>query len=153
MSTPFIVKSLNQVVIKTRPVGVDGLEWGLEIDNDPNKPPTFVSLTDQMNDLTVNFDSSAQEFILTLSPRTAPPTEYAAHGYVETNTIQYDFEADSLGRTRVIVIEDLTAHLQVHNQSPVGQYVMTLFIQSITGSSTSFKHEFWHRIESTNAQA
>ena len=105
-----------------------------------------------MNDLTVNFDSSAQEFILTLSPRTAPPTEYAAHGHLVTDSMQYDFDADALNRTHVVIIEDINVYLQVHNQSPVGQYVMTLFIQSITGSSTSFKHEFWHRVENTNAQ-
>lgn len=152
MSNPRIVKSLNQVAITTRIIGGDGLQWGLEVKDENGAVVDFEVMSDLRKDLAVSYEPLSKNYIVTLVDRTSDPDEYHSHASLTTDSITYDFAEDQQNRTRVIIVEDITIHLQVHGQSPAGQYILTLFIQSVPNEPTKFKHEFWHHVFGQNAQ-
>ena len=158
MSTTHIVELLTDLAIFSRPASSgSGKEWVLEIMKfDPvkqTKVPSYELLSGQINDITVNHDSSTNDYVLTIEDRTAGPNSYGSHISKVSDSMQYDFSEDALKRPKVVIIEDTLIHMEAHGQDPIGQFVVTIKIEHVAGEGPdTFKHELWHSLAAQNSE-
>lgn len=152
MSTTHIVELLTDLAIFSRTASSgSGKEWVLELMKfDPvkqTKVPTYELLSGQMNDITIDYDSTNDEYVLTIEGRTAAPAAYGNHFSKVSDSMQYDFTEDALKRPKLVVVEDFIIHMEAHGQDPIGQFVVTMNMEHVTGEGPdTFKHELWHSL-------
>ena len=150
-TTTLVIKKLDDLSIYTQTASGGGIEWILKVvavDPSTQQPfDHFQVLSQQINALTVNYHSVNDEYLVTIVDQlSSPPNGAGVYLKATSNAIRYDFTADAQKRAGVIVIEDITIHMEiVRGNFLLDQHVLTMQITPTSGSGPdTFDHEFWY---------
>ncbi|MEL7247732.1 MAG: hypothetical protein AAFO03_04915 [Bacteroidota bacterium] len=150
-TTTLVIKKLDDLSIYSQTTSGGGIEWMLKVvavDPSTQQPfDHFQVLSQQLNALTVNYNSVKDEYQVTIVDQfSSPPNVAGVYLKATSDAIRYDFTADAQKRAGVIVIEDITIHMEiVRGNFLLDQHVLTMQITpASSGGSNTFDHEFWY---------